>query len=143
MPKEMESAASNDGRPRITHASHSDSRGQVVSTAPARSRASTLSHGITGQAPSANLSKILRSGVDTSDSADIFDGSSTLEIGQEQTQKMSPQDIPEGFDELPIELISLIDRSDPIIYSFYPFLCFMSQISRNSDGKSPQKATFY
>ena len=84
---------------------------------PARSRASTLSHGIIKQAPVANLSEILRPEVDTSGSVDVFDGSSTQKNVQEQAQTMSPQDIPEGFDELPIELVSLIDRYDPILHA--------------------------
>ena len=45
---------------------------------------------------------------------DIFEKSSLIS-GAEGTVRdvseiVSPQDVPEGFDELPIELISLIDR---------------------------------
>lgn len=45
---------------------------------------------------------------------DIFEKSSLISgaegIIRDVSEIESPQDIPEGFDELPIELISLIDR---------------------------------
>lgn len=45
---------------------------------------------------------------------DIFEKSSLISgaegIVRDVSEIVSPQDVPEGFDELPIELISLIDR---------------------------------
>lgn len=42
---------------------------------------------------------------------DIFEGAdAATESSADIAHTISPQDLPEGFDDLPIELISLIDR---------------------------------
>ena len=42
---------------------------------------------------------------------DVFDKGSPVGQGvEEDGQPLSPQQLPEGFDDLPIELVSLIDR---------------------------------
>ena len=48
------------------------------------------------------------------DQDDIFENDHLVSSAQGRVQDVteldSPQDVPEGFDELPIELVSLIDR---------------------------------
>ncbi|KAF6233736.1 hypothetical protein HO173_007948 [Letharia columbiana] len=107
--------ANGSSRPQTTHMSNSFSR--LISSPPsplARSRASTLqTAAVTG-----NLgSEMTTSSLDENSRGkqeDIFEKSSLIS-GVEGTVKdvsemESPQDVPEGFDDLPIELVSLIDR---------------------------------
>ena len=102
-------------RPQTPHMSHSSSRLVSSTSSPlARSRASTLQT----FSVSDNLgSEMTTSSLDENSGGkqeDIFEKSSLIS-GTEGTVRdvneiRSPRDIPEGFDELPIELISLIDR---------------------------------
>lgn len=107
--------ANGSSRPQTSHMSNSFSR--LVSSPPsplARSRASTLqTAAVTG-----NLGSEMTTSSSDENSRekqeDIFEKSSLIS-GVEGTVKdvsemESPQDVPEGFDELPIELVSLIDR---------------------------------
>ena len=102
-------------RPQTPHMSSSFSRLISSPASPhARNRASTIQTGsIAG-----NLGPEMTTSWSNENSKekqeDIFEKSS-LVSGAEGTVRdvseiESPQDIPEGFDELPIELVSLIDR---------------------------------
>lgn len=108
----MEPNAVDDGRPPIIHGPSSYSKTSAPVTSPVRARASTVSHGVVERSLKADLSKPRTLAVGTSRGADVFDGSSSESNRREQFQVSSPQDIPEGFDELPIELTSLVDRYD-------------------------------
>ena len=80
-------------RPHVSHNSKSFSRIEPAQTSPLRSRANTLSHGVVPV------------------QEDIFEkkGPSRSNTANNH-QPLSPQELPEGFDDLPIELVSLIDR---------------------------------
>ncbi len=58
------------------------------------------------------------------DQDDIFEHDHLVKSAQGRVQDVndldSPQDVPEGFDELPIELVSLIDRYE--LYAKYPHI---------------------
>lgn len=99
------------GRPQMSHNSKSFSRIEPTRSSPLRSRASTLSHGIL-PAQDNPLSPEAMGDVNSKlHQEDVFEknspgGTSTMK----NDQPLSPQEIPEGFDDLPIELVSLIDR---------------------------------
>lgn len=79
----------------------------------ARSRASTLQNGTrpeaatsgTLKAPTVEESNVQKDDIFDKDSAIALDGSS-----EPPAIKESLQDVPAGFDDLPIELVSLTDR---------------------------------
>ena len=108
--------ANGISRPQTPHTSNSFSRLVSSPSSPfARSRASTLqTFSVAG-----NLgSEMITSSLDENnrgEQEDIFQKSSLISgaegIVRDVSEIGSPQDIPEGFDELPIELISMIDRS--------------------------------
>ncbi len=107
--------ANDSIRPQTPHLSKSFSRLVSSPSSPnARSRASTLQTvSVAGNLGSEMTTSWLNEN-SREKQADIFEKSS-LVSGAEGTVRdvseiESPQDIPEGFDELPIELISLIDR---------------------------------
>ncbi len=105
----------DDSRPQTPHLSKSFSRLVSSPSRPnARSRASTLQTvSVAGNLGSEmNTSWLNENNWEKQE--DIFEKSSRVS-GAEGTvrdisEMESPQDIPEGFDELPIELVSLIDR---------------------------------
>ena len=99
------------GRPNMSHNSKSFSRIEPAVTNPLRSRASTLSHGVVSDKDSL-LPAEMRNGTDNiAGQEDIFEQKSpSRQNTMPATQPLSPQEFPEGFDDLPIELISLIDR---------------------------------
>ena len=105
-----------NNRPQIPHPSKSFSRLVSSPSSPtARSRASTLQTVSVAHDPGSETtttSWLTEDG--RGEQEDIFETSS-LVSGAEGTvrdvsEMESPQDVPEGFDELPIELVSLIDR---------------------------------
>ena len=102
-------------RPQIPHNANSFSRLVSSPSSPhARSRASTLQT----VSVAGNLSSELTTSWSNENSSekqdDIFEKSSLVSRAggsfRDLNEVESPQDVPEGFDELPIELISLIDR---------------------------------
>ena len=100
-------------RPQTPHVSSSFSR-LISSPAShhARSRASTLQTSSIAGKLGPEMTTSLSNENSKEKQEDIFEKSS-LVSGAEGTFRdvmESPQDVPEGFDELPIELISLIDR---------------------------------
>ena len=95
----------------MSHNSKSFSRIEPTRSSPLRSRANTLSHGVV-PAQDNPLSPEAMGDVNSKlQHEDVFEknspnGTSTVN----SDQPLSPQEIPEGFDDLPIELVSLIDR---------------------------------
>ena len=102
-------------RPQTPHMSKSFSRLPSSPSSPhTRSRASTLQTvSIAGNLGS-EMTNSWSDENSTGKQEDIFEKSSLVSgaegIVKDVSEMESPQDIPEGFDELPIELISLIDR---------------------------------
>ena len=103
-------------RPQTPHMSNSFSRLTSSPASPhARSRASTLQ---TGTTAGSNLGPEMTTSWSNENSKDkeedIFEKSSLVSCAEGTVRDAheieSPQDVPEGFDELPIELVSLIDR---------------------------------
>ena len=99
-------------RPQTPHMSNSFSR--LISSPPshhARSRATTFQTSSIAGKLGPDMTTSLSNEDSKEKQEDIFEKSS-LVSGAEGTlsEIESPQDVPEGFDELPIELISLIDR---------------------------------
>ena len=102
-------------RPQTPHMSNSFSRLIPSPASPhARSRASTLQTGsISGKlGPEMTTSWSNENSKERQE--DIFEKSSLVSGAEgsfrDVSEIESPQDVPEGFDELPIELVSLIDR---------------------------------
>ncbi len=95
-----------------THASQSFTRMDAPrSTYPARNRGSTLQNRTNADS---TMSRIIDPPLDEkAQQSDIFEKSSLIS-GEEGSVKdvteIDSPEIPDGFDELPIELISLIDR---------------------------------
>ena len=94
----------------MSHNSKSFSRIEPTRSSPLRSRASTLSHDLVSEVD--NPLSVKWDDVNGElQHEDVFEkkspsGSHT--VGN--IRPMVPQELPEGFDDLPIELISLIDR---------------------------------
>ena len=108
----MTSFASNGvpGRPHVSHNSKSFSRIEPAKTSPLRSRASTLSHGVVPVQDNPLMVEAMGD-VISKPQEDIFEKkSSSRSNTANNDQPLSPQELPEGFDDLPIELVSLIDR---------------------------------
>ena len=103
-------------RPQTLQISKSFSRLEPSRSSPlARSRASTLQNGTISESLSPDTEGHLRSGNSPQQKTDVFEkanSSSGRDGAARDSEPLSPQDqeVPEGFDDLPIELISLIDR---------------------------------
>ncbi|KAL8823995.1 MAG: hypothetical protein Q9191_005383 [Dirinaria sp. TL-2023a] len=99
------------GPPSSTHNPKSFSRIEPKRASPLRSRSSTLSHGDGPSADVAGPVDIMTEVSSRLESEDVFDkGSPVAQGAGDYGQPLSPQQLPQGFDDLPIELISLIDR---------------------------------
>ncbi len=103
-------------RPQANHASKSFSRLDSPRSSPqssplSRSRASTLQNGVP---PRTIISEMMTSPLEEKGDLqqdDIFEKDNLVSESQGTIQDVSEMDFrDEGFDELPIELISLIDR---------------------------------
>ena len=117
----MPASPTSDGhspfRSQTPHMSKSFSRLDSPRSSPlSRSRASTLQNGatpelLTSEMTASPLSDNVNRGLQQDD---IFEKNNLVSGDQGSIQDVneleSPHDVPEGFDELPIELISLIDR---------------------------------
>lgn len=107
--------ATGSSRPQNPHMSQSFSRLDSSPSSPlARSRANTVqTFSVSGNLGS-NMTTSLLDENREGEEEDIFEKGSLIS-GTDGTVRdvreiESPQDTPEGFDELPIELVSLIDR---------------------------------
>lgn len=102
------------GHPQPLHTSHSFSRLESAPSSPlGQSRASTLQNVNTQSNMGPDMKDPQQGGKIKTISGDIFDKTadgSSVATTTETTMAISPQILPEGFDELPIELISLTDR---------------------------------
>ena len=115
MPATMVTEGHSPRRPQTPQKSYSFTRLESPRSSPlSRSRASTLQNSTTNRPVHSELTA---SPVDENrrlDQDDIFENDHLVSSAQGRVQDVteldSPQDLPEGFDELPIELISLIDR---------------------------------
>ena len=101
--------ANGSGRPPTPHMSKSFSRLTSSPSSPlARSRSNTLQTGPIEMKTSALVEKYGET------REDIFEKSSLISSAEGTIQDVSEMeillDVPEGFDELPIELLSMIDR---------------------------------
>ena len=81
----------------------------------ARSRASTLQNGTFLETPSPDTEGSLKKRNNLQQKTDVFEKATSIggrDGAARDSDPLSPQDqeVPEGFDDLPIELISLIDR---------------------------------
>lgn len=103
-------------RPQTLQISKSFSRLEPSRSSPlARSKANTLQNGSILETTSSDAESQSHDGSNPQQKADLFE-KATSKSGKDgsarDTDPLSPQDqeVPEGFDELPIELVSLIDR---------------------------------
>lgn len=100
--------------PHTLHTPHSFSRLESTPSSPLnRSRSSTLQNETTPGNIGPEMKAFRQGGNSKPNSGDIFDKGSDSSLAAATTgvnTSVSPQMIPEGFDELPIELISLTDR---------------------------------
>ena len=101
--------ANSPSRPQNLHMPNSFSRLTSSPSSPlARSRATTLQTVLGSDMTAPSLDEKSRN------QEDIFEKSSLISsaegIVRDVRELESPKDVPEGFDDLPIELISLIDR---------------------------------
>ena len=98
--------------------SHSFSRLESTPPTPlGQSVASTLRNETTPGSIGPVMDAFQRAGNSYTKSSDLFDmgsGSSSTAASTGVTGSVSPKMIPEEFDELPIELISLTDRYEPL-----------------------------
>ena len=103
-------------RPQTLHVSKSFSRLEPSRSSPlARSRSSTLQNGSIAEAISPVAEDQAHNENGPQKNGDVFEkapSGSDRDRSARDPDPLSPQDqeVPEGFDELPIELISLIDR---------------------------------
>lgn len=117
MPASPTSDGHNPFRPQTPHMSKSFSRLESPRSSPlSRSRASTLQNGATPEDLTSGmtvspLSETINTGLQQDD---IFEKNNLVSGDRGSVQDVdepdSPREVPEGFDELPIELISLVDR---------------------------------
>ena len=111
----MKSSAGGHSRPQTPHKAQSFTRLDSPRSYPAsRERASTLQNSaVAGIMQSDLMSSPLGEDMGRSQD-DIFEKDNLVSNGHGKMQDMdeldSPHELPAGFDELPIELISLIDR---------------------------------
>lgn len=100
--------------PQPLHTPHSFSRLESTPSSPiGRSRASTLQNETTPGTLGPEMKPFEQGGNNKTYSGDIFDKGSDSSLATAKkgaTSSVSPQMVPEGFDDLPIELISLTDR---------------------------------
>lgn len=84
-----------------------------------RSRSNTVQDVTAGGVPASNAASFLSNPDDVEEGGDVFEKSAAMdscdENGNEEVESpiMGPENLPERFDELPIELISLTDRCVP------------------------------
>lgn len=101
-------------RPATLHGSKSFSRMEAAhSASSARARASTLQIGSTLDSSKSREMHIQRVEDLNGQNGDIFDKDSSIALdasNDSPTAKEMPRDAPVGFDDLPIELLSLTDR---------------------------------
>lgn len=106
------------GHPQPLSTSHSFSRLESTPPTPlGQSVASTLRNETTPGSIGPAMDAFQRAGNSNTKSSDIFDkgsGRSSTAASTGATGSVSPKMIPEEFDELPIELISLTDRYEPL-----------------------------
>ena len=104
--------------PQPLSTSHSFSRLEPTPPTPlGQSVVSTLRNETTPGSIGPVMDAFQRAGNSNTKSSDIFDkgsGSSSTAASTSATGSVSPKMIPEEFDELPIELISLTDRYEPL-----------------------------
>lgn len=109
------------GHPQPLHTPHSFSRLESTPSSPlSQSRASTSQNETTPGKMGPEAKVFQQGGKSETRSSDIFDKGSDSSLAAATTgatSSVSPQMIPEGFDELPIELISLTDRYGFLQYS--------------------------
>jgi len=92
------------------HNSKSFSRIEPKTSSPLRSRASTLSHAVVPDNDRRGTTDLMAE-VNSKLEEDIFEKTNAaIANGANNAELLSAQELPEGFDDLPIELISLIDR---------------------------------
>lgn len=117
MPYPHETSPNGSRQSQASHNSKSFSRIEPKTSSPLRSRASTLSYAVPHKPANADSTDMMAE-VNTKLEEDIFDKTEveTHNITN-NAQTLSPVDVPEGFDDLPIELVSLIDR-----YIYFRFL---------------------
>ena len=110
MATDVQAKGAKDIRPDALHISRSYTQTAVTSTSPVRPRASTLSHGITATSPETVSPEASRPHLTRVHPVDVFEASASQVNGSAHGPALSSPDLPEDFEELPIELISLIDR---------------------------------
>lgn len=102
------------GHPQPPHTPHSFSRLESTPSSPLGQRRTSTSQNETAQGNMGPERKAFQQGGKSqTHSGDIFDKGSDSSLATATTSvtsSVSPQMIPEGFDELPIELVSLTDR---------------------------------
>lgn len=102
------------GHPQSPHTPHSFSRLESTPSSPlGQSRTSTSQNETTQGNMGPEIKAFQQGGKSQTHSGDIFDKGSDSSLATATTgatSSVSPQMIPEGFDELPIELVSLTDR---------------------------------
>ena len=95
----------------MSHNAKSFSRIEPTKSSPLRSRASTLSHGVVSTSGDPLSGPVMEDTSRKLQQQDVFEQKGvTSSSAAKDDQPLSPQEIPEGFDDLPIELVSLIDR---------------------------------
>jgi len=110
MPSSPGTAQHGFERSQTHHNSKSFSRIEPKTSSPLRSRASTLSHAVVPDHDRRGTTDVMGE-VNSRLEEDIFERTEAATAnGANHAQPLSPQELPEGFDDLPIELISLIDR---------------------------------
>ncbi|KAL8760046.1 MAG: hypothetical protein Q9184_003441 [Pyrenodesmia sp. 2 TL-2023] len=101
-------------RPATLHGTKSFSRMEAPHPSPlARSRASTLQNGTRPEAASAEIQRTPKVEESNVQKDDIFDNDSAIALdgsSESPATNETLQDVPAGFDDLPIELVSLTDR---------------------------------
>ena len=81
------------------------------SSSPLRSRSSTLSHGIDTSVDAPSPGSVMATVSQRLAKESVFNGSSLEGQGEDNVGRLSsPKEYPKGFDDLPIELLSLVDR---------------------------------
>ena len=98
-------------RPQTPNKSHSFTRLASARSSPlSRSRASTIGNGIANQRTDVELEYSSLDENRRLDQDDFFEKDTLVSSAQGKLQSVNELDLPEGFDKLPIELVSLIDR---------------------------------
>ena len=126
MPASVAVEGHSPGRPQTPQKSHSFTRLDSPRSSPlSRSRASTLQNGTIPETTHSRLTASPLSENRTFDQEDIFERDNLVSSPKGKVQDVSeldsPIDVPEGFDDLPIEIISLIDRYEVNYQTYQPF----------------------